>query len=239
MRGLSASTPSRGGRRRPHGGTPAPEFEFRTADAYELPFERDEFDVVTCQTVLIHLAEPERALREMLRVLRPGGLLLAAEPSNRADFFVGDSLTHRLDAVEELRRARFYLVCERGKRLLGAGDSSYGDLLPGALASLGLEDVTVRVADKAIPMLPPYASPDEQAMIDQVRDWIAAGVYIWEEDAARRYFVAGGGAAGEFGSEWSFLRRLQAEELDEIEAGRFSSAGGSLMYVVWGRKPTS
>jgi ubiquinone/menaquinone biosynthesis C-methylase UbiE len=36
----------------------APKFEFQTASAYELPFERDEFDVVTCQTVLIHCRTP-------------------------------------------------------------------------------------------------------------------------------------------------------------------------------------
>jgi hypothetical protein len=173
----------------------------------------------------------------MLRVLHPGGLILAAEPSNRADFFVGDSLTAQRDPSDEVRRARFYLICEHGKRMLGEGDSSFGDVLPGTLSSAGIEHVTVRISDKAIPLIPPYETPEEQAMIDQGRDWIDRGVYLWDEDAARRYFVAGGGAAKDFSSEWSFMRRLQVEEHDAITAGRFTSAGGTLMYVVWGRKP--
>jgi ubiquinone/menaquinone biosynthesis C-methylase UbiE len=30
----------------------------------------------------MHVADPERALREMIRATRPGGLVLAVEPSN-------------------------------------------------------------------------------------------------------------------------------------------------------------
>ena len=45
----------------------------READARELPFEDGSFDVVTCNHTLYHLADPDRALAELARVLRPGG----------------------------------------------------------------------------------------------------------------------------------------------------------------------
>src|SRR5690606_3253578 len=38
--------------------------EFQVADAYELPFEDDSFDVVHAHQVLQHLSDPIRALRE-------------------------------------------------------------------------------------------------------------------------------------------------------------------------------
>lgn len=47
------------------------------ADIRDLPFGRDRFDVVMCAHVLEHLTDPAQAIAEMLRVLRPGGLLLA------------------------------------------------------------------------------------------------------------------------------------------------------------------
>ena len=49
--------------------------QFETASAYALPFADASFDVVHAHQVLQHLADPERALREMVRVLKPNGIL--------------------------------------------------------------------------------------------------------------------------------------------------------------------
>ncbi len=45
-------------------------------DASKLPFEDGSFDVVTCLEALEFMPCPRAALTEMIRVLRPGGLLL-------------------------------------------------------------------------------------------------------------------------------------------------------------------
>ena len=49
------------------------------ADALRLPFPNDLFDVVSVGYGLRNLADIERGLREMLRVLRPGGQLLSLD----------------------------------------------------------------------------------------------------------------------------------------------------------------
>lgn len=53
--------------------------EFSTASVYELPFDDATFDIVYANTVLLYLREPVRALAEMRRVLRPGGLAAASD----------------------------------------------------------------------------------------------------------------------------------------------------------------
>lgn len=55
----------------------APGLRFEQADARSLPFADASFDVVVFDSTLSHVPEPERALDEALRVLRPGGLLAA------------------------------------------------------------------------------------------------------------------------------------------------------------------
>jgi len=48
---------------------------FRQGDILDLPFDDDSFDVVFSQAVLYHVPNTEKALAEIKRVLRPGGLV--------------------------------------------------------------------------------------------------------------------------------------------------------------------
>lgn len=50
------------------------------ADAYKLPYPDGYFDAAHCERVLMHLEDPTAAVREMARVVRPGGVVVAAEP---------------------------------------------------------------------------------------------------------------------------------------------------------------
>ncbi|MBV7337224.1 methyltransferase domain-containing protein [Chloroflexi bacterium TSY] len=49
--------------------------EFKLTSAYELPFPDDSFDAVFSHAMLEHLNDPLKALKEMRRVLRPGGVV--------------------------------------------------------------------------------------------------------------------------------------------------------------------
>jgi ubiquinone/menaquinone biosynthesis C-methylase UbiE len=58
-----------------HGKPVAQRAEFRVADAQALPFPDDAFDVVASALVINFIPDPARALAEMRRVARPGGIL--------------------------------------------------------------------------------------------------------------------------------------------------------------------
>ena len=53
-----------------------PGVRFEVGDARALPFEAGRFDVVVFSTTLCHVPQPEQALVEAARVLRPGGTLV-------------------------------------------------------------------------------------------------------------------------------------------------------------------
>jgi ubiquinone/menaquinone biosynthesis C-methylase UbiE len=50
--------------------------EFQIADANALPYPDATFDLVTCNSVLHHMAEPERLLAEIGRLVKPRGAVL-------------------------------------------------------------------------------------------------------------------------------------------------------------------
>jgi ubiquinone/menaquinone biosynthesis C-methylase UbiE len=60
--------------------------EGRVADAETLPYDDCSFDLVVGHAVLHHVPDVERALREVVRVLRPGGrFVVAGEPTRYGD----------------------------------------------------------------------------------------------------------------------------------------------------------
>ena len=52
---------------------------FHVGNVYELPFEDDSFDAAHCHAVLMHVPDTQAALREVQRVLKPGGRIACRE----------------------------------------------------------------------------------------------------------------------------------------------------------------
>ena len=69
--------------------------QIRLGDIYNLPLPRDSFDVVTIHQVLHYLDDPERALAEAARVLRPGGRLLIVDFAPHDLEFLREEHAHR------------------------------------------------------------------------------------------------------------------------------------------------
>jgi ubiquinone/menaquinone biosynthesis C-methylase UbiE len=216
-------------------------FRYRQGFVDSLSFDDSSFDLVTCQTLLIHVPDPERVLREMLRVLQPGGLLLVAEPSNLCQCLRWSNLTRQdflnRDGVERLLRVvKFHVLCEKGKYASGEGFNSIGDLVPGYFKELGLHDISVFQSDKAAALLPPYETSEQRAEIADTLSGIESGRYGWREEEARRYFLAGGGTDAEFSDFWSWAMRDNARLQEALNQGQYHAARGFSLYLISGRK---
>jgi len=143
--GLDYSLPSL---ERARAADPGPKGLYLAGEAYALPFGTASFDLVVSIGVLQTLGEPERALVEMARVLRPGGALVVEALNRRALVSRAQNVVARarrepervrhLDpeavlewlarhGLEPLRRTGIYLPPRRLvalDRLLGAGPAA-------------------------------------------------------------------------------------------------------------------
>jgi SAM-dependent methyltransferase len=214
----------------------AERFHYRQGDAVQLPFPDDSFDLTTCQTVLIHLADPGAALAEMRRVTRPGGLVAVAEPNNLTNALLLDSISNQASVEELVELVRFQLTCERGKVALGEGDNSLGDRVAGLFVAGGLVEVDVYVNDKVAAILPPYLTGEQRAFAEDVRDRAKRALWNWSESETRRFFLAGGGAERDFASH--FARGLAAGQktVRGLDEGTYHGTAGGAFYLVAGRK---
>jgi SAM-dependent methyltransferase len=103
-------------------------------DAHALPFSDASFDAVVCHYLLLWLADPVRGVREMARVTRLGGCVLAcAEPD------YGGRIDHPPELVELGRRQA------RALRAQGA-DPEIGRRLGALFTAAGLQSVVGTMA---------------------------------------------------------------------------------------------
>ena len=79
---------------------------FEQGSVYELPFPAATFDVAVAHFVLEHVSDPLRALREIRRVLRPGGIAAIKDPYYPAFTFRPETVELRQfeDLGERVRR---------------------------------------------------------------------------------------------------------------------------------------
>ena len=116
----------------------APNAHFEHGDLCAMPFPDNHFDLVYTRFVLVHAKDPTRALQEMARVTRPGGIVMAYDMVHDGIWFSPDK-----PAFSTLLRAAVSVMRERGM------EPSQGLHLAPGMIRAGLVDVGVHVIPHA------------------------------------------------------------------------------------------
>jgi ubiquinone/menaquinone biosynthesis C-methylase UbiE len=105
------------------------EVEFAVGDAHELEFADSSFAACWSERVLQHLADPARALTQMVRVTRPGGRIVVFEP---------DHSTLVIDAADRATTRAMVLALADDIRSSWVGRSLFG-----LFKENGLDDIRI------------------------------------------------------------------------------------------------
>jgi SAM-dependent methyltransferase len=155
---------------------------YATGDLAALPFPDGAFDLAWSSRTVHHLADQVGALRELARVLRPGGRLALREGGMRPFFLPDDvgigapGLNDRLHAAH----AAWF-----GANVRGEGATRYPHGWLHALREAGLRDVGVRTF--LLEATAPFTDAQVKYMSRQLKRWA--------EDGPRRAYISGEDAA--------------------------------------------
>lgn len=113
-----------------------PDVHFRQGNAMDLPFDNEAFDVAIASFLLMFVPDPVMAVRELWRVLRPGGRMVVAvwEALDQNPVYSGlvGIARLRIDDAAGLSLARPFALGESGKLAEICHAAGVGDLAIGA-----------------------------------------------------------------------------------------------------------
>lgn len=151
---------------------------FMQADIHHLPFEEGIFDRCYADRVFLHLAEPQIALAELVRVTKSGGKIAIAD---------GDHETQVLDTPYPDVTRRFFRFRNSGIRQPDIGHRLYGLFKQAGITNIQVEPLTRMTTDYEL--IRPFARFIEGMKLAQEHEIVTAeeaGQWIaFLEDAMR------------------------------------------------------
>jgi len=200
---------------------------FRRGDAYKIPVDDNWADLACCRTLIMHLKDPVKAVREMARVTRRGGTIAAFERGSiGAAFIPGDEKLTRL----ALRLGEAYTV---GVRKLEGKSFDVGERLPTIFREAGLKNTFAEIQADS------YLASDPRRKLKDVKDELEFELATFKEtkQVSDKAMIAGGASRKDISryNRWfeNYIRGLLKDD-DKLRSDTTFGAGA--MYLVAGRK---
>jgi SAM-dependent methyltransferase len=155
---------------------------FVRGDVRSTPFRARSFDVAIGHSVLMHVPEPESALREMIRITRLGGLVICCETNrNAVNAMLSIAEVNETDAAP---LSMFQAVNGRIRAQRGT-DYNLGMRLPAIMHRLGLRDVQARTTDAVRLLFPPLETSENEELF-QAMCSEGLGLPLSDDESRRR-----------------------------------------------------
>src|SRR6266700_7165135 len=158
------------------------QISYKLGNVLNIPIADDYSDLTCCRTVLMHVQDPQKAVREMTRITKPGGLVAAIEGGRMISF-----LDPRDEEYTELSREANEAWL-RAIRKLEAKEFKIGERLPSIFQKAGLEEVRAEIHADA------WLYCDPRRKLSDIKDQLEFEFSLSKENRGRdrKYLSVGG-----------------------------------------------
>jgi SAM-dependent methyltransferase len=160
----------------------SPRVSYRHGDVYKIPLEDRYADLTCCRTLLMHLPDPVKAVKEMARITKTGGSVVAIEGGKMAAYY--DPNDEPYSTMAE-RASNAWLA---GIKKLEGKEFRIGEKLPGIFRKAGLSHIKAEIHADA------WMYSDPRRKLSDVKDELRFDYSMFKERRRkdRKYLVAGG-----------------------------------------------
>ena len=200
---------------------------YELGDVYKIPLEDGYADLTCCRTLLMHLTEPLKAVKEMARVTRTGGSVVALEGGKMGAFY--DSNDEEYSMLAE----RAYEAWINGIRKLEGKEFKIGEKLPGIFQKAGLSGIKAEVQADA------WLYSDPRRRLSDVKAELRFDYSLFRERRRkdRKYLLAGGMSNDQIASYFNRLEARTGQLLSsDAELRNDSSLYAGTFFLVSGVK---
>ncbi|MDD5529442.1 MAG: methyltransferase domain-containing protein [bacterium] len=221
-------------------------FKFIRSGAEKIPLRDESVDFAMCHTLLLHLKEPEIAIKEMIRITKKHGKVIAFEPNNFGGVCSGWNNLKETPLEELLERVEHNYRIYKGLEKLGFGDWRIGEKMPYLFKKYGLKNIEVRMNEKVHAIIPPYNTPERKKRSNEhlksLEDFLKSTKSKRRKNLleGKQFYLAGGGSEEGFESyiknQEKKLGKESGEVIRMLKEESLYAAGGNFFYVTIGEK---
>jgi len=155
---------------------------YKLGDVFKIPLEDGYADLTCCRTLLMHLTDPLKAVKEMARITKRGGSVVAVEGGKMGAFYEPED-----EEFSKLSR-RVHDAWIDGIQKLEGKTFGIGEKLPGIFRKAGLSSIKAEVQADA------WLYSDPRRRLEDVKDELRFDYSIFKERKRkdRKYLLAGG-----------------------------------------------
>jgi len=210
---------------------------FVTGDISKMPFADNVFDAALAHVVFCHLAEPEKALDEMIRVTRPGGCVAVFDNALAGGSISGWNNWHEPSVAERLAQCEVSIRMMAGRRAMGLGDYSVGCHLPSWMEARDLRNVGARANERVAWIAPPYNSPEQQTVLRNMKERLKEKMRYRVDKSDVEQMRAAGLSRAKLDRSHKRNREHYRVYRKAMRSGTAASAVSYQFWCVWGFKP--
>jgi SAM-dependent methyltransferase len=141
--------------------------EFYEGSIFGTPFAENAFDIALTHTVLMHVPDTEKALQEMIRVTRSGGMVITCESNRNAH----TALLHIEETNhQETVPLELFQTINREIRKRTGVDHNIGIKMPALMHKAGLVYVQARQSDAVRCLFPPLDTDYKRRLFKAICD---------------------------------------------------------------------